>query len=179
MQREADAGIDNVVLSSLSEDRLAELIEKAVSSCRPERLVTAELGLGFVIGRQLLSVPPATAREYFGAHNEYGPPVVILTVRNSGGLKAYVDSHRIRITPAGLTIAVNDFSHLNPDLPAALDIGEARSWLYHLGTLVRAVMATRAIDAGSADMLAGEVSLGSGETVTTQELPVHYLGLPS
>jgi len=27
-------------------------------------------------------------------------------------------------------------------------------------------------------MLTGEVSLGSGETVTTLEMPAHYLGLP-
>lgn len=176
VQREADAGIDNAALSSLPEDRLVELIEKAVSSCRPERLVAAELGLGFVMGRQLLSVPPASARDYFGAHNEYGPPVVILTVRNSGGLKAYVESHRIRITPPGLAIAVNDLPYLNPDLPSALDTGESRSWLYHLSTLVKAVMATRAVEAGGADMIAGEVSLGSGETVTTPEMPAHYLG---
>jgi len=177
VQCEADAGIDDRALSSLTEDRLLELIQKAVSSCRPVRLVTAELGLGFIMGHQLLSVPPATAKDYLGAHNEYDPPVITLTVRNQGALKTYVDSHRVRITPPGLTIAVNDLPHLNPDLPSPLDVGEARSWLYHLDTLVKAVLVTRAVEPGSADMLVGEVSLGSGETVTTLEMPAHYLGL--
>jgi hypothetical protein len=89
-----------------------------------------------------------------------------------------VDSHRIRITPSGLAIAVNDLPYLNPDLPSALDIGESRTWLYHLSTLVQAVLVTRAVEAGGADMLTGEVSLGSGETVTTPEMPAHYLGPP-
>jgi hypothetical protein len=33
------------------------------------------------------------------------------------------------------------------------------------------------VEAGGADLITGEVSLGSGETVTTPEMPAHYLGL--
>jgi hypothetical protein len=176
MQREADAGIDNIALSSLTEDRLVELIERAVRSSRLERMVTVELGLGVSTGRQLLSMPPAKARDYFDGYNHDGPPVVILTVRNRGGLKAYVESHRICITPPGLKIAANDFPYLNPNLPSALDVGESRSWLYRLDTIVAAVHATRAVEIGGADMLVGEASIGSGETVTTPGMPAHYLG---
>lgn len=178
-QRESDAGIDDLALSSLTEDRLVALIEKAVSSAQPERLVTAELGLGFTTGRELVSMPPAKAKDYIGAYRQYGPPVVILTVRNCGGLKAYVDSHRIRLAPSGFEIAVNDFPNLNPDLPSVLDVGESLTWLYRLDTLLRAVHATRGVEAGGADMLIGEASLGSGETVTTLEMHADYLGRAS
>jgi hypothetical protein len=104
-------------------------------------------------------LPPATARDHFGAHNQHGPPVVTLTVRNCGGLKAYVDSHRIRITPSGLAIAVNDLPYLNPDLPSALDIGESRTWLYHLSTLVQAVLVTRAVEQGAQTCSPGRSAL--------------------
>lgn len=176
MWREAEAGIDNIALSSLTEDRLVELIESAVRSLRLERMVTVELGLGVSMGRQLLSMPPANAKEYFDRFNQDGPPVVILTVRNQGGLKAYVESHRICITPPGLRIAANNFPYLNPNLPSALDVGESRSWLYRLDTIVAAVHATRAVEIGGADMLVGEASLGSGETVTSPGMPANHLG---
>jgi hypothetical protein len=176
VQREADAGIDNIALSSLTEDRLVELIERAVRSSRLERTVALELGLGVSTGRQLLSMPPARAKDYFDGYNTDGVPLVILTVRNRGGLKAYVESHRICITPPGLKIAVNEFPNLNPNLPSALDVGESRFWLYRLNTIVAAVHATRAVEIGGADMLIGEASLGSGETVTTPRMPAHYLG---
>jgi|HubBroStandDraft_1064217.scaffolds.fasta_scaffold200709_1 hypothetical protein len=58
---------------------------------------------------------------------------------------------------------MNDFPYLNPSLPAAVDIGESRSWLYPLRNMVAAILATRAVETGSADTLIGEVSLGSGE----------------
>jgi hypothetical protein len=35
------------------------------------------------------------------------------------------------------------------------------------------------VEIGGADMLVGEVSLGSGETVVTLEMPADYLGLAS
>jgi hypothetical protein len=125
VQREAAAGIDNIALSPLTEDRLVELIENAVHSSRPERKVTVELGLGVSMGRELLSMQPATTKDYLDTYSQSGLPVVILTVRSQGGLKAYVKSHRICIAPPGLRIATSDFPYLNPSLPSVLDIGES------------------------------------------------------
>lgn len=175
-QRETAAGIDNIALSSLTEDRLVELIEKAVGSAGPRRSVTAELGLGVIMGDKRISWPSERAKEYFFANPEFGPPVLILTVRNQGALKAYVDGHRIQLVPSGppLTV-VGEFPLANPTLPCALDVGESRSWLYRLDQLLAAVQASRAVQPGSADALAGEVTLGSGEIVETSALPARYL----
>lgn len=51
-----------------------------------------------------------------------------------------------------------------------LDIGESRSWLHHLSTLVKAVLVTRAVKVGSAGTIAGEAIFGSSETVTISDM---------
>lgn len=173
--REAEARIDRRALSSFSEDRLVELIEHAVWSGRPQRSITAELGLGVRMAAHLVTFPAATAREHFGSYAQHGPPVVILTVRNRGELQAYVDRHCIRITEPGLTIAANDFPIVNPRLPYPLQVGESQHWLYDLETVVRAVRATRHVQPGSAEALTGEVALGSGETIASSQMPANYV----
>lgn len=177
-QREADAGIDNAALAELTEDRLVELIEKAVGAAGPQRSVTAELGLGVTLGHdKRVSWPPEKAKDYFFSDPEYGPPVITVTARNQGALKAYVDSCRIKVAPSGPTLTMmGEFPLTNPALPCSLDVGESCVWQFTLEPFLRAVRATRAVfPEGSADSLIGEVTLGSGETVETPELPACYL----
>jgi len=177
--REAEAGIDDVALSALTEERLVELIEKAVGAAGPGRLVTAELGLGILMTAQSLSFLADTAKDYLylPQYTNLGEPVLVLTVRNAGGLRSFVNSHCLRLGPSAFALlAINDFPLVNPAMPYALDVGESRTWYFSLRKLIALVKATRAAQADGAATLVAEVELGSGETVRSAELPCEYLG---
>lgn len=178
-QREVAAGIDATKLAGITEDRLVDLIEKAVASARGERMMSVELGLGFATPGQALSFPAATAKEYLDLdmYKDLGPKVLIVTVRNLGSLKAYVESHAVRFSPADARLsAPNHFPILNPRLPAAIDAGESVPWFYDLATVTKMVAFFVGQNA-SVDALVGEVRLGSGELVASEPLPVPYLPL--
>ncbi|WP_370382302.1 hypothetical protein [Catenulispora sp. GAS73] len=176
-RRETEAGIDNGAVSSLTEERLIELIENAVDSAGPERLVTVELGLGIAMRGQLLSFPVASAKDHLPAYTDHGPPVLLLTVRNTGGLRSFVNSHRLRLGPSGIAFTMNDFPWVNPALPCALDVGESQTWIYDREKLTALVKTTRAtLPTEDTTALVGEADLGSGESVRSDELPCEYLG---
>src|SRR5581483_10293265 len=135
-QREAAAGINGSALSTLTEDRLEELIEKAVAAARAERLLTVEIGLGVAFPGQTATFPAATAKDFFDLYVDQGPAVLILTVRNQGTLKGFVTSHTLRFVPVGMTLmGINDFPQINPVLPCPVDVGESQTWLYDLKTV--------------------------------------------
>jgi hypothetical protein len=175
-QREAAAGIDSPALSTLTEDRIIGLIEKAVASARSQRLIAVELGLGVAFPGRTASFPVATAKDYFGNYVDQGPAVLILTVRNHGALQAYINSHSLRFAPMGMTLTgISDLPHINPHLPCPVDVGESQTWLYELKNVIAMVRILRA-QGGIVNSLIGEASLGSGETIESAELPVQYLG---
>jgi hypothetical protein len=111
-KRESAAGIDGQSLAGISDDRLVELIEKAVAESREQRSLTVELGMGFAAQGQAITFPMATAKDYLDLeiYQDLGPKVLILTVRNTGSLKVYVASHAIRFVPSGAALlGVNHF----------------------------------------------------------------------
>jgi hypothetical protein len=179
LQREVAAGIDATKLAGITEDRLVALIEKAVASARGERIMSVELGLGFATPGQALVFPAAIAKKYLDLdmYKDLGPKVLIVTVRNSGALKAYVESHAVRFSPADARLSgPNHFPFLNPRMPAAIDGGESIPWFYDLATVTKMVAFFLARNA-SVDALVGEIRLGSGELVASEPLAVQYLPL--
>jgi len=176
VDRERQAGIDAEALSGLTEDRLVDLMEKAVASAGPRRLVTVELGLAIAGRQQLIVLPSATAKDFFDIYADLGPAVIALTVRSQGALKAYVNSHAVRFAPVGAAITgTNDFPQVNPSLPCTVDVGESATWLYTLAYVISMVRFWRSQDR-TVDALIGEATLGSGETIASPPLPVEYLG---
>lgn len=180
-QHEGEAGIDGAALSSLTEVRLLEVIADAVASAGPQRSVGAELSLGVLMESRgaLITLLAETARFNFEPLADEGPVVLAITARNTGSLRAYVESYRIRLNPCGFNLTfMGELPNHNPALPCPLDVGEKRTWLIPHNSVMRAVLATLAADPGGAVTLVGEFSLGSGETIVTPELPVEYLGEP-
>lgn len=174
-QREDEAGIDGPALSMLAEDRIIGLIEKAVASARSQRLLTVELGLGVAFPGHTATFPAATAKEYFDIYADQGPAVLILTVRNQGTLRAYINSYGLRFVPMDMKLTgTNDLPRINPSLPCSVDVGESQTWLYELKNVVAMVRIFQA-QGGTVSSLIGEASLGSGETIESADLPVEYL----
>lgn len=175
-QREAEAGIDVPALAGLTDEGLVELIERAVASISPQRLLTVELGLGVAARGQTIVLPTETAKDYFERYAEQGPAVLVLTVRSVGGLKASVDSYDVRLAPTGdRLMGINDFPGINPPLPCPVDIGESQRWLYELRNITALIGALQKVH-GQVSAVIGEASLGSGETIESAELPIEFLG---
>ncbi len=175
--RESAAEIDSKSLVGVTEDRLEELIEKAVAESRVKRQVDVELGMGFAARRQAIIFPTATARDYLDLdmYKDLGPKMLVLTVRNTGALKAHVASHAIRFVPSGAALfGVNHFPFLNPGIPSALDGGESAPWFYDLITVMKMLSFLRERGQGI-DGLVGEVALGSGERFESSQLSASYL----
>lgn len=176
-QHERAAGIDGSVLSMLTEDRLLDLIEKAVASAGPQRLLTVELGLGVAAPGGPVIFPSHTAKEYFGMYTDLGPAVLVLTVRSQGALKAYISSHGVRFDPVGVVLfGMDEFLRVNPPLPCPVEVGESRSWIY---SLERVIAMARFLQGQGQPVTAvvAEASLGSGEVLRSAELAVELLGM--
>lgn len=175
-QREAEAGIDVPALAELTDERLVGLIEKALASISPQRLLTVELGLGVAARGQTIILPTEKAKDYLEMYAEQGPAVLVLTVRSVGGLRASVVSHDLRLVPIGdRLMGINDFPSINPPLPRPVDIGESQTWLYELRNVAALIGALRKVR-GQVTAVIGEASLGSGETIESAELPIEFLG---
>jgi hypothetical protein len=175
-RREAEAGIDAPALAGLTDERLVRLIERALASISPQRLLTVELGLGVAARGQTIILPTETAKDYFEMYAEQGPAVLVLTVRSVGGLKALVDGLDLRLVPTGERLmGINDFRRINPPLPFTVDVGESQRWLYELRNVAALVGGLRKIR-GQVTAVVGEASLGSGESIESAELPIEFLG---
>jgi hypothetical protein len=176
-QREAEARVDASALAALTDEHLLDLIEKAIAAVAPQRQLTAELGLGVAAPGNTLIFPSETAKDYFEMYADQGPAVVALTVRSQGALRASVDAQNLRLVPDGTTITTNDFPPINPRLPCPIEAGDSQTWLYDLKKLL--VMAQFFREQGvMVRAVAGEAMLGSGETISSAELPVELLGPP-
>jgi hypothetical protein len=80
-------------------------------------VVTAEIGLGVLAGTGFITLQPDNAKDHFTRYADYGPAVVILTVRNTGAIKASVATHKIRFDPAGVMLQMLDeFPYYDPRL---------------------------------------------------------------
>jgi hypothetical protein len=175
-QHERDAGIDGSVLAQLTEDRLLDLIEKAVATAGPQRLLTVELGLGVSAPGKTVILPADTAKDYFGMYTDLGPAVLVLTVRSQGALKAYVNSYAIRFEPAGFTLhETHDFPRINHLLPCPVDPGESKSWMYSLEFVTTMVSFLQKQEQSITEVVA-QVDLASGETLKSAGLAIEYLG---
>jgi hypothetical protein len=177
-EHERKAGIDLGALSGLTEDRLIDLLEKAIGSAGPTRVVTAQIGLGVLASTGFITLQPDTAKDYFARYAEYGPAVVILTARNTGAMKASIATHKIKFAPAGFGLQMFDeFPLHNPRLPHSLDSGASASWFYALSGEVSTMMRFLPAQGYRPEHLVGEFELGSGEIIKSGPLPVKYLGL--
>ncbi len=175
---ERDAGIDQGALATMTDEHFVELIESAVKSFGPQRSVVVELGLGIadLPDRGTLFLPTSTASSFFEMYSDLGPPVIIVTARNQGALKSFVDSHDLRLRPSGASLMSHDhFPGTNPRLPYELKVGESTSWMYLISVMEPIVTVLRA-QGGNISCLTGEIVLGSGETLTSDELPIELLG---
>lgn len=175
---ERDAGIDQGALVTMTDEHLVELIESAVKSFGPQRSVVVDLGLGIanLPNRKILFLPTSTASSFFDMYSDLGPPVVIVTVRNQGALKSFVDSHTLRLFPSGTSLMSADhFPGTNPQLPYELEVGESASWMYLL-FVIEPIITVLRTQGDSISCLTGEIVLGSGETLTSNELPIELLG---
>lgn len=176
-QHERDAGIDGSALSPLTEDRLLDLIEKAVASAKPQRQLAVEIGLGVSAPGKMVTFPSDTAKDYFGIYADLGPAVLIVTVRSQGALKAYVNNHAIRFEPAGVVLhGTDDFPSVNPRLPCPVEPGESRSWRYSL-ELVTTMVSFLQKQGQPVTAVVAEVSLGSGEDLQSAKMAVESLGV--
>lgn len=173
---EREANIDGPALAGLTDDHLMEMIERAMVAAGPRRLIKVELGLGVAAPGQTIALTAETARDYFGMYADLGPPVLTLTVRSVGGLRAFVNSHELRLVPSDdRLMSINDFPRINPTLPCPVDIGESQTWLYDLHHLTELLGGLRKVR-GQVTAVIGQASLGSGETLESAELPIEFLG---
>lgn len=123
-----------------------------------------------------MHLPVDTAREHLPNYAHLGPAVLILTARNQGMLKAFVESRCIRLMSADTAFTIDEFQGLHAALPAELDVGESKVWFYRLDTVIGLIATTRAVWPDRTDFVIGEVSLGSGETLKSEQLAVERLG---
>jgi hypothetical protein len=169
---ERDANIDQSALASVTDERLVELIEIAVKSVGPQRRVTVELGIGVATATGVLLLPSEIAHSYFDMYGDLGPPVVVVTTRNQGALKSFVNVHAVRLCPSGASLMAPDhFPGVNPRLPYELEVGESASWMCRISVLLPIITVLRERGA-DVTTLEGEVVLGSGETVTCDQLQI-------
>ena len=124
---ERAARIDGVALATVDEDCLIGLIERAVQEAGPQRRVRVEIGLGIATPGRHLVFPSETATQFFENYRDLGPPVVIVTARNQGSLKAFVTSHAIRFVPiGGGTMGMDTYPWANPACRTRLTSGSPR-----------------------------------------------------
>ena len=155
------------------------MLESVLRGMAPSRIVAVELTLGFVSPRGLTTVPAEHFQWLLSSFPDPKEPVVVVTVRNQGGLTAFVEGYGIAFHPFGSTlIGYNDFPSLNPSLPKRLDSGESGVWVTKMATVVELVKRHRAAGA-AVERIGAEASLASGEKVVSDEVPVEpLLGSP-
>jgi hypothetical protein len=175
-QREVEASIDIAALAALTDERLMAMIEQAVAAAGPRRQLTVELGLGVAAPGQTITFPAESASDFSGMYADLGPAILTLTVRSVGGLRAFVNSYELRLVPSNdRLMGINDFPRINPSIPCPVEIGESQTWLYDLHGLTGLIGGLQKVR-GPVTAVVGQADLGSGETLTSAELPVELLG---
>lgn len=175
-QREADAGVDQSVLSSVTDDDLLALIERVVAAVGPLRAAKVELGVGFA-GSTTLILPEDKIKDFidFDGYKDIGPKVLVLTIRNTGSLPIYWASEKVTFAPCGAALSArNDFPHLNPSMPLRIESGDSAHWFYDLSLITKMTAFFRQRGA-QVDELVAKVSLGSGEELESDPLSAQYL----
>jgi hypothetical protein len=156
-------------------ERLASLIESAVASIVPQRLISAEIDLGIRTSRELITIPPHSFREYFDANPELGEPVVVVKARNLGRFPHSIVSYVIRLEPDGTNLMPNDwYSGINPRLPVRLEIGQALNWLTPMN-VVKDIITTYQSTGGLVKGLRAELQLGTGLSVRSRQLSIAFI----
>ncbi|MBT8161461.1 MULTISPECIES: hypothetical protein [Arthrobacter] len=175
-EREAEMGIDRNTLAGVTEEGLVDAILKAIASVPPQRTAVVELGLGLASPGGCLSFPVETAKDYLflDMYKDVGMPVLILTVRNTGALKAYVNNQSVHFNPYGAALFDPNHFPYNPSMPKQLDAGESSQWFYDLFAVIKMVSFCRDMN-GVVEDLVAKVGLGSGEEFESDPLPVDYL----
>jgi hypothetical protein len=129
-------------LDQLSEQKLAEMIESAVATLVPDRLVTVELSGGVVLASRALSMPIPGWREMLKNNPSLNKELALMTtVRNVDPLRSSVETLEVffgvQIGNTASEISLlggNDYPGLNPELPKSLEYGEPCHWLTSLDT---------------------------------------------
>lgn len=175
-------------LGDLTEDRLVEMIESAVTAIGPQRVVELEIAGGALLpGHGALTVPIEGWREILSSNEDSlrGERAVVTTARNTGHLLAHIDAVEISFQVArGRTVyevgflGRNDYPDLNPALPRRLEVGEAANWLTALETFAWVV--SRVADTSAALQVVefrAQARLGSGEKITSATYKIADLPL--
>lgn len=172
-------------LRDLTETRLAELLEEAMSHVRPKRDVSVEIAGGALVpGTTGVAHGPI---DHWQTIVEMNPvlsnSLVLLTIaRNTGGLAASIDSFNLYLKAGNgvesALIGRNDYPYLNPDLPYPLAPGESARWLTSVDTLH---MLMRGMKGAGVEMAGfrATAELGSGDTISSEVVSIEHLPEPS
>ncbi|MFC8409474.1 hypothetical protein [Arthrobacter sp. NPDC057259] len=175
-EREAAMGIDRKNLTGVTEEGLVDALMKAIASVAPERTAVVELGLGLISPVRCLTFPVEKAKDYLflDMYKNVGEPALIVTVRNPGALKLYVNHQSLHFDPFGA--ALLDLGHFpfNPSLPQEIDSGASSQWFYNLAVISAMVTVCRKQN-GVVEALRAKAGLGSGEEFESRPLPIDYL----
>ncbi|WP_404498094.1 hypothetical protein [Arthrobacter sp. GAS37] len=171
-EREAAMGIDRNTLAGVTEESLIDAILKTIATAPPQRTATVELGLGLASPSGCLSFPVEIAKDFLflDMYKDLGTPVLILTVRNTGALKAYVNNHSVHFNPYGAALFDPTHFLFNPRMPKQLDAGESSQWFYDLSLIATMVAVCRKKN-GVVENLVAKIGLGSGEEFMSSPLP--------
>ncbi len=167
-------GTDGIgILSGITEDRLAQLIEEAVRAAGFERHVELDFTPGISMPSGVFTLPGNQAGEFFDLYRDIGVPALLLTTRNPGLIDVMVNSHGIRLLPANTAIQLLHTPY--EELPALLRPGRSLTWAYPVSALYVPVLALE--NRGyTVTHLRAEVTLATREEILSNEIPLPSLG---
>lgn len=164
------------VLGTASAAERQELLLMALSELEPERKVVPSIGLGFIIGSDLIKVPV----EGFAQVAEQNPYLraaeraVVLEVVNHGLWPVSVTSFDLEFRRPGRDkhpVLVNpNPSMINPRPPVSLQVGEVCHWIFSIEQLQ--VTWVEWPEVAAFTELAGIVHLATGERFESDEILV-------
>jgi len=171
--REQDQAADLRALPPLDQEQLAKLVRSAVGTLVPQRVVSAEIEVGVLgLPGPLITVPASRFRQFAKEQAGHGIPVVIVRARNQGALPAFVDAYWLFFGPNnGEVRAENFLPGVNERLPRRLDCGESALWVTPMEVIAKVIFSFGKIGR-CVEWISARVTLGSGEKITSRELPV-------